>query len=194
MSRKQASLKAPGAYRELTPAPISAPEPKANVGPAAPAGGNGSPKRCKRCGLDNAAAAYQCVRCGCFLRGNGSALTHGISRYQATGVLPPDLRVSVDEFRDGLISDQGGLADLSTVRAGLCRLLVDCETAKRLLLNEVIRRGIDSRPGRVAFDRMLGTIDRWQRIAASLGLERRAKRVPSSFSEAILQAPEVIDE
>ena len=68
-------------------------------------------------------------------------------------------------------------AELSAVRAGLCRLLVDCEVGRRLLMNEVVKRGIDSKPGRAAYDRLLGTMDRWQRIAGTLGLERRAKQV-----------------
>lgn len=92
-------------------------------------------------------------------------------------MLPADLRVSVEEFREALISDQGGLDELTTVRAGLCRLLVDCEAGRRLLMNEVLRAGIESRPGRVAYDRLLSTLDRWQRIASALGLERRSKRV-----------------
>ena len=142
---------------------------------ATPTGGNGSAKRCARCALDNAAAAYQCAKCGSFLKGNGAALTHGLRRYQQTGVLPADLRVSVEEFRATLISDQGGLDELTAVRAGLCRLLVDAEVGRRLLMNEVVRAGVNTRPGRAAYDRLLATMDRWHRVASTLGTERRAK-------------------
>jgi hypothetical protein len=46
-------------------------------------------------------------------------------------------------------------------------------------MNQVIARGIDSKPGRAAYDRLLATMDKWHRIATTLGVERRQRRVPS---------------
>jgi hypothetical protein len=127
----------------------------------------------------NEAGALQCRRCGRFLPGNTSGYRHGLSAYQRTRALPPDLRVSVEEFRESLISAQGGLTTLDEepVRAGLVRLLVDCETGRRLLMNEVVRRGIDSKAGGRAYDRLLATMDRWDRVASKLGIARRSRPV-----------------
>ncbi len=149
---------------------------------------NGSGVRCVRCGAESP-AGNQCAACGAFITGNGAAKSHGLYSYRATGALPADLRVSVDEFRDALVSAQGGLEELDQVpvRAGLCRLLVDCEVGKRLLMNEIIKRGIDTKPGRAAYDRFLQTLDRWQRIASTIGLERKARAV-RSFADAIRAA------
>lgn len=162
--------------------------PEAPAGVIEPSPENGTGKRCARCGTESKADSHQCVRCGRFLPGNGAALRHGLYRYRDTGALPPDLRVSVDEFRGALVSAQGGLEELDRVpvRAGLCRLLVDCEIGRRLLMNEVVKRGIDSKPGRAAYDRLLATMDRWQRIAGALGLERRQR--PVDPMEAVRRA------
>ena len=153
---------------------------------------NGTGVRCGRCGTESPAGASQCVICGRFLPGNNAALTHGQYRYRATGALPTDLRVSVDDFRDALVNAQGGLEELDQVpvRAGLVRLLVDCEVGTRLLMHEVVKRGVDTKPGRAAYDRWLQTVDRWQRIAGSLGVERRAKDVTDTFDAALAKEPE----
>lgn len=141
-------------------------------------------KRCERCQTDNAANASQCSACGCFLRGNQSAVSHGLYRYRDRGTLPPNLKVSVDEFREQLILDQGGLDGLSAVRAGLLRLLVDAEVGRRLMMNMVIARGAESKSGRAAYDRLLATIDRWLRIAEKLGVERKPREVETIQSWA----------
>lgn len=176
------------AYAERTEAPDSASAPEAPASLASPIPANGSGVRCVRCGTESQ-AGDQCSVCGAFLAGNSARVTHGLYRYRQTAALPADLRVSVDEFRDALIADQGGLDELSAIRAGLCRVLVDCEVGRRLLMTEVVKKGIDSKPGRAAYDRLLNTIDRWQRIAAMLGLSRRAR--PVSPSEALMREPKL---
>ncbi len=155
--------------------------------PLSPSGENGSPVRCLRCGAETP-AGNQCVACGAFLPANAAALKHGLRRYETTGVLPPDLKQSVEEFRAGVVSDQGGLDDLSAVRAGLCRLLVDAEVGRRLTMNEVIKQGLATRGGRAAYDRLLSTMDRWLRISSALGLERRQKQI--NPLDAVRQAVE----
>ena len=104
-------------------------------------------------------------------------MRHGRRRYETTGVLPPDLRQSIDEFRDGLISDQGGLENLTTMQAGLVRLLVRVETLTRIDMNDVISAGSGSSRFKQAHDRLLAAADRWLRVGAVLGVDRRQRPV-----------------
>ena len=145
---------------------------------ATPSGDDGSAVRCRRCGTA-ATPGDRCAGCGSFLAGNSANLRHGLRRYETRGILPADLKVTIDEFRAELVSDQGGTEDLTAARAGLCRLLVDAEIGRRLLVDQILRCGIASSAGRLAYDRLLATMDRWLRIAGVLGLECRQKRVPS---------------
>lgn len=154
--------------------------------PTAPIADDGPAVVCQRCGTPAPAGTTNCVKCGVFLPRNEGHVTHGLRRYQRTGVLPPDLKTDIDSFRANVISDQGGLDELPAIRAGLIRLLVDCEVGKRLWMNEVIRRGVDSRPGRNAYDKLLATMDRWMRVAAALGVERQQRDI--SIHDYITQA------
>ena len=153
---------------------------------AAPSGASGSDVRCSRCGATSPAGLTNCGTCGVFLPANEANLRHGLRRFQTTGRLPEDLRVTVEEFREAVISDQGGLEELSAVRAGLVRVLVDAEVIRRMSLNEAVKRGIDSRPGRAALQLWLAATDRWVRVGALLGLERRTREIP--FAEALRDA------
>jgi hypothetical protein len=139
--------------------------------------------RCARCDRE-VPPGNQCPACGAFIAGNEANLRHGLRRFETRRVLPPDLKVDVETFRDQLVSDQGGLEDLTAVRAGLCRLLTDAEAGRRLCMRVVVEKGIESRAGRAAYDRLLATMDRWLRLAAALGVERRAHPVPT-FAEYI---------
>jgi hypothetical protein len=146
------------------------------AGTAAPNVASDRVTRCSRCDTEQP-PANRCQRCGGFLRGNAANLRHGLRRYQTTGVLPPDLKVSVDDFRTAVIADLGGIDELTAVQAGLVWLLFNCEVGVRILMNEVVKRGVDSEPGRKAYDRLLATVDRWNRIAGTLGVERKQKQV-----------------
>jgi hypothetical protein len=121
----------------------------------------------------------QCAACGAFISGNEANLRHGLRRFEVRRALPPDLKVGVEEFRDQLVSDQGGLDELTAVRAGLVRVLVDAEAGRRLCMRLVVERGLESKTGRMAYDRLLATMDRWMRAAVALGVERRAHPVPT---------------
>jgi hypothetical protein len=159
--------------------------PSEPTGIAGPAGGPTEPAVECGCGFArNKSGAPKCARCGRFLRGNPLSRKHGLWAYRRNRTLPADLRVSVEEFREALISAQGGLASLDDepVRAGLVRLLVDCETGKRLLMNEVVKRGIETKPGRDAYAMLLSTMDRWLQVATKLGLERRSRSVASPLA------------
>jgi hypothetical protein len=121
--------------------------------PVATGSGDAGQKICTGCAKSNAATANTCRQCGRLLPRNRINGANSVRRLlHAPATLPPDLRVSIDAFREALISDQGGIADLTAVRAGLCRLLVDTEAGKRLLMNEVIAKGVNSKPGRQAYD------------------------------------------
>src|SRR5258708_37172387 len=117
---------------------------------APPSGAPGSGVRCSRCNV-TLPAGTTCAGWGAFLPGNEANLRSGVRRFQTTGRLPDDLKVSVDEFLDMVVSDQGGLDELSAIRAGLVRLLRGAEIGSRLCMNHVVVRGYDSRPGRAAY-------------------------------------------
>lgn len=144
-----------------------------------PSEASGSEVRCSRCGIGVPSGTTNCTTCGCFLPSNEANLRHGLRRYQTTKRLPAELEQFVAEFRDELIADQGGSDEMTAVRAGMVSTLVDLEVGRRLLMAEVIRRGIDSRPGRAAYGQLLGTLDRWLRYAKELGAERRLRPVPT---------------
>jgi hypothetical protein len=136
----------------------------------------GSRVRCSRCDADAPAGTTNCPACGVFLPSNEANLKHGLRRYQREGKLPAELQEYIETFRDQLVADQGGESELSAVRGGLVDKLVDLEVATRLLMAETVRRGIDSRPGKAAWQSALRTIETWHRLATTLGIERRQKR------------------
>lgn len=148
------------------------------AGPSVEHGSAGT-ATCARCGTEAPVGTNNCGLCGCIMPGNQLGLRHGLRRYQDKGTLPADVRDYIEDFRAQLIADQGGEGELTAIRRGLVDKLVDLEVGVRLLLAEVVRRGIDSRPGKAAWTQALRTIEAWHRIGNTLGLERRAKRVPS---------------
>lgn len=132
---------------------------------------------CPRCESKAPSGTTNCPSCGVFLPRNEASLRHGLRRYQARGALPQDVEDYIRDFRAELISDQGGEEDLSAIRRGLIDKLVDLEVGVRLLMAEVVVRGIDSRPGKTAWRQALRTIDSWHRVAGTLGIERRERQV-----------------
>ena len=143
-----------------------------------PSAVHGSVVRCSRCHAE-VSPATNCGQCGAFLPGNEANLRHGLRRYQENGTLPAELAAEIEAFREQLIADQGGEEAMTAIRLGLVEKLVGLEVGSRLLMAEVIRRKIDSRPGRAAYQQLLGTLDRWHRFAVSLGVERRTRQVPT---------------
>jgi hypothetical protein len=91
------------------------------------------------------------------------------------------MRVSVDEFRAQVIADRGGLDNLSAVEQGFVRRLAELETVARLLASDLAARGVLTAKGRVrgVYVQWLATLDRWAKYAERVGLERRAKPVPT---------------
>lgn len=101
----------------------------------------------------------------------------GVKRHE----VPTDLRQSIDAFRAGLISDQGGASELSTIQAGYLTRLCDVEVCCRLIQNDLVTRGLFTAKHRVrsTFDKFLLTIGTWDRLAQRIGMDRRARQVPS---------------
>lgn len=126
--------------------------------------------------------------------GNELALKHGLRRFQAKGLLPDDVQASVDAFRARLTSDQGGDSDDATaIRLGYQRRLVEVEAMLQLLANDLRTNGVITARGRTRNSVMtfLQTLDRWDRLAQRLGMERRAKKVPTidEFMRSREQSP-----
>ena len=115
--------------------------------------------------------------------GNQKARKHGVHAFEARGsaALPADLRVSVDEFRAQVISDRGGVDNLTAIEGGYIRRLTELETVARLLTSDLAQRGLFTPRGRVrgTFSRWLETLDRWDRYSQRVGSDRRARQIPS---------------
>lgn len=156
-----------------------------------PSGGIGAgpdpstePVECGHCGhVGEPTGKGQCSECRCWLPGNDAAVTHGLRRYEDTGVLPADLRDYLDAFREDVESDLGGVESLSAIQRGLVGNLCDLEAARLLLLDYALRQGAETKRGRSALSDHGQTVDRWRRTAKLLGLRRREKEV--SLDDAI---------
>jgi hypothetical protein len=113
---------------------------------------------------------------------NQTARKHGVdSAAVRRGEVPHELRQSVDEFRAGVISDQGGRTALTTLQAAYIVRLTEIDVCCRMLENDLVRRGLHTKGGRVrsSYDKFLATIALWDRIAQRVGVDRLAKPVTS---------------
>lgn len=128
--------------------------------------------------------------------GNRTAQKHGVYTFEARGAaaLPGDLRISVEEFRAQVISDRGGVDDLTAIDGGYIRRLSELETVVRLLASDLAQRGMFTPRGRVrtTFNRWLEALDRWDRYAQRIGHERRPKQVPT-LAEYLSRGSELPD-
>jgi hypothetical protein len=130
----------------------------------------------------HAVDAHRCAR-GHALRGNQLHYQHGAYSYAHRGEasLPPELRVTVAEFKSQVISDRGGLDELSAIEAARIGHLAEVETTLRLLASDIARNGLLTKKGRTrtVFGRWLEALDRWEKLASHIGDGRRARTVPS---------------
>ena len=116
--------------------------------------------------------------------GPGNALARkadGLNRYAKTKELPEDIRLFVDTFSADVISDQGGASDLTAIRGGYVRRITDVEAMLQLAAKDIRTRGFFTVGGRTRTTvfTFMQLLDRWDRLAQRLGLDRRAKQVPS---------------
>jgi hypothetical protein len=118
---------------------------------------------------------------GHFIPGNQARRVHGVRAFETTGRLPDTLRQSVDEFRACVIADRGGAAELSTLESAYCRRLGEAEAVVRLLASDLASRGLFTPRGRVrnTFQRWTEAVALWDRLAQRVGVDRRARALPS---------------
>lgn len=139
--------------------------------------------RCSFCGAGpHATHAGRCER-GHGMRGNQLHRVHGTYSFRDRGEasLPPDVRMTVAEFKTQVVNDRGGPVELSAIEAARIGHLAEVETTLRLLAHDLATRGLTTAKGRVrsTFSRWLEALDRWERLAAHIGDGRRARQVPS---------------
>ena len=117
------------------------------------------------------------------LPGNSLRRTHGTYSFRDRGeaALPPDLRMTVAEFKLAVVTDRGGPEELSAIEAARIGHLAEVETTLRLLASDLATRGLMTAKGRVrsTFTRWLEALDRWERLAGHIGDSRRARQLPS---------------
>jgi hypothetical protein len=138
----------------------------------------GETVRCARCSAENRSDAAHCAHCGSFLPANQDARKSGIYSRQPP---PADLRQKVDELRAGLIADLGGESELTTLERAYVEKLGDIDVTIRLLTSDIAVNGLLTPGGKVrhVYDKLLAGLAAFDRYAQRIGLERRAKRVPS---------------
>lgn len=90
---------------------------------------------------------------------------------------PAALAAALDQRAGELTADLGGLSELSAVARPLVRELGRLQLVTEALGHDVVRNGPFTGKGRTraAVQLWLGLLDRQQRLAAMLGLERKAK-------------------
>lgn len=144
--------------------------------------------RCARCQTTSAPGAWACSSCGAFLLGNSAARTHGLRSQRH----PADLTMTADEVERGLVQDNGGADELSTLERRYVRHIRNLEVTLGLLMNDIARNGLLTPGGKVrdVYAGFLNGLDRYDRLSQRLGMKRRPRRI-SSPAEALAHAPEV---
>lgn len=164
------------------PCAPSADSPSASTStPVLPLSENGKP--CGRCGTVNEPDAGDCQQCHAFLRGNPGPVTTGLYRV----VQPTDVQAEAEDFIAGVIADRGGQDALSTIERGYVGNLATVATMLRLLTDDISARGMFTRGGtpRRSYTAYLAGVDRYDRLAQRIGVERRARRlnIAQQFAE-----------
>ncbi|MCX6544417.1 MAG: hypothetical protein NTV05_08380 [Acidobacteria bacterium] len=168
-------------------------QPNAENAPNPPNGGidgaaAGESVTCPRCGLEQPSGRGQCSRCNVFLPANQSARQSGIYAVQH----PRELRQSVDDFVAGILADQGGESELTTLGLAYVSRLKEVEIVLRLIANDIVKRGLLTPSGGVRniHGAFLTTVDRWDRLAQRIGVARKAKHANplDAVREAVQEA------
>lgn len=116
---------------------------------------------------------------GRFVPGNRAAVRHGFYSTAAKRDAPVEVRQNSDELTAGVIADLGGPEELTALQRGYVECLRDVNICRQLLVAHLIEHSLLTPKGRVraAYRVLLETLDRWDRYAQRLGVERRAKHV-----------------
>jgi hypothetical protein len=135
------------------------------------------------CGAGPHATTIGMCAAGHFIAGNQARRTHGAYAFRdrGDGALPPELRMTVAEFKSQVITDRGGLDELSAIEAARIGHLAEVETTLRLLASDMATNGLLTKKGRTrtVFGRWLEALDRWEKLASHIGDGRRARTVHS---------------
>jgi hypothetical protein len=94
----------------------------------------------------------------------------------------------------GSLTDDGGEAEVPTRRRSLHEYRARLHVHIGQLSDAIERFGLFDRRGRLRatwLQRLEGLVDRARAIDATLGLERRARALPRTPSEAIMQMPDL---
>ena len=121
---------------------------------------------------------------GQFKAGNTAALTHGLYSQRARLALLPGQEsqlAAIAEDRMELFNDLGGIEHAGLLKRKAANKTLELETIADTLIANLIREGVLTAKGksRAALSAYLSVVDRLMRLYSMLGLERRAKQVPS---------------
>ena len=108
-----------------------------------------------------------------FKVGNQVAVKHGLYAKQPEAILPAELHADLDRFVADVITDLGGAEALSTIQAGYVDKLRQVEALCQLALLHITKNGFTSKSEAM----LLQAVDRWDRLAQRLGLQRLARPV-----------------
>lgn len=121
---------------------------------------------------------------GRFLPGNSAALVHGLRSERARNALLPgqEERLAVlAERRSALQEDLGGAAALGVIKQDMAQRFIELEVIADTLAADLVRHGVITAKGkqRAAVTTYLAVVDRLNKLAQTLGLERREKQIPT---------------
>lgn len=122
------------------------------------------------------------TRRGTFAPGNSSALRHGLYSRQVREALLPEqaeARAALAEQRKAIEDDLGGADALSTLTRDLIGRYVELRATADFIGQQLAVVGPMTGKGRTRalLSAFLSVVDRLNRLALSLGLERRQKRI-----------------
>jgi hypothetical protein len=92
-----------------------------------------------------------------------------------------DVRAMLAEREAALVLDLGGEANIGVTKRELTTRFIEASTILTFLGGNILKFGVLTTKGRqrAAVGTYLQVLDRVMRLAATLGLERQAKQVPS---------------
>ena len=112
--------------------------------------------------------------------GNTLAMRHGL--HSAALLDQPDMVVWHQEQVDAIEMDLGGASELSVLQRASVREAARLEVILSALGRELLAGGVMTQKGavRAATNTYLSVLDRFTRLAATIGLQRRTRPVPSA--------------
>lgn len=118
---------------------------------------------------------------GQFVAGNTAALKHGGRSERLQREIEQDATGALAERRQAVLGDLGGEGELSTIAAGTVDRYIRAEAMLEWMEGRILAEGVLTGKGRrkAIHTAYLQQLDRVLRLAAMLGLERKAKRVPT---------------